>query len=167
MAQSALREQILVNAAELMCKLNPDKQHRISEHRLIVRRCGMGESKGYKGVIIDYAVIRIEGPRANTFLEALESLLNFTAEALKPHLEGYENMKFSHIKGQALKRREGSRIAVKAPTEQTATAASPAKKVRIVTKKLESPAKKLESPMKKVEVAIKKLESPPGKLESF
>ena len=47
-----------VNAAELVCKLNPDNQHHISEHRLIVRRCGKGESKGYKAVIVDYAVIR-------------------------------------------------------------------------------------------------------------
>ncbi|KAK4560347.1 hypothetical protein LTR86_005543 [Recurvomyces mirabilis] len=161
MAQSALREQILVNAAELMCKLNPDNQHHISEHRLIVRRCGKEEGEGYKAVIVDYAVIRIEGPGADTFLEALEALLDFTAEELEAHLGGYEDMKFSHIKGEALEKREGGRIAVKAPTEQISTAASPTKKGQLTTKKFESPRKKLEAPTKKVDAATKKLESAP------
>ena len=49
-----------------MCKVNPENAHHIEEHRLIVRRCGKGDGKGYKAVIIDFAVIRIEGPKGRS-----------------------------------------------------------------------------------------------------
>jgi len=46
--------------------VNPDNAHHIEEHRLIVRRCGKGDGKGYKAVIIDFAVFRIEGPKGRS-----------------------------------------------------------------------------------------------------
>ncbi|KAK4543682.1 hypothetical protein LTR36_005327 [Oleoguttula mirabilis] len=114
MAPSDLREQILANAAELMCKLNPDNAHHIKEHRLIVRRSGKGENRGYKAVIIDFAVIRIEGAKGASLQEALELLFDFTAEKLRDYVKDYEDMSFSRIKGEELRKEKGgARIAMK------------------------------------------------------
>jgi hypothetical protein len=96
-----------------MCKINPDNQHHIREHRLIVKKCGKGDKKGYRAMIIDFAVVRIEGPKGKTLQEALERIFDFTADQLKPHLEGYEDMRFSHIKDEELVSKDGGRIAMK------------------------------------------------------
>lgn len=97
-----------------MCKLNPNNAHHVKEHRLIVRRCGKGDKNGYKAVIIDYAVIRMEGPKGSSLQEALELLFDFTAEKLKDYVKDYEDMSFSHIKGEELRKEKGgARIAMK------------------------------------------------------
>lgn len=97
-----------------MCKLNPDNAHHINEHRLIVRRCGKGEKKGYKAVIINFAVIRIEGAKGRSLQEALELLFDLTADKLKEYVKDYEDMSFLRIKGEELrKEKDGARIAMK------------------------------------------------------
>ena len=99
-----------------MCKVNPDNAHHIKEHRLIVRRCGKGDNKGYKAVIIEFAVIRIEGLKGRSLQEALKLLFDLTADKLKEYMKDYEDMSFSHIKGEELrKEKDGARMAVKVP----------------------------------------------------
>lgn len=97
-----------------MCKVNPDNAQHIKEHRLIVRRSGKGENKGYKAVIINYTVIRIEGAKGRSLQEALELLFDFTADKLKEYVKDYEDMTFSHARGEELKKdKSGARIAMK------------------------------------------------------
>ncbi|EMD01309.1 hypothetical protein BAUCODRAFT_119003 [Baudoinia panamericana UAMH 10762] len=105
-----------------MCKVNPDNTHHIKDHRLIVRKCSgkkrdsiSGDEKGhgYKAVIIDFDTIRIEGPKGKDLQEALELLFEFTADKLRDFVRSYENMQFSHIEGEELRKDGGARIAVK------------------------------------------------------
>lgn len=93
-----------------MCRINASNTHHLREYRLIVRRCG---KSSYKAFIIDIAVIRIEGPKAPTLQEALEKLFDFTAEQLKAYTKDFEDMGWSHIKGEELRKFEGGgRIAM-------------------------------------------------------
>ncbi|EMD00893.1 hypothetical protein BAUCODRAFT_188063 [Baudoinia panamericana UAMH 10762] len=77
------------NAAELMLHQNPSNLDldRVKQHQLLIRR----SDKGYKGVIIGGdRVLRLEGPEGHSALQALELLLELTAELLEGCCEVWE-----------------------------------------------------------------------------
>lgn len=62
-----------------MLHKNMDNIHWVFLHKLLVRR----SEKGYKAVIIGERILRLEGPEGHSVQQALELLLELTAELLE------------------------------------------------------------------------------------
>ncbi|KAK5120548.1 hypothetical protein LTR85_006204 [Meristemomyces frigidus] len=107
MGLSGLRSQILANAEELMLYKNTDNVDRVGHHRLIVRR----SDKGYKAVILGERTLRLEGPEGPSTHQALELLLELTAELLEEVSEVWEYNVYHGEEVQVFD--DGARIAVK------------------------------------------------------
>lgn len=98
---------ITANAAELMLHKNTDNIDRTRHHSLLVRR----SEKGYKAVVLGQRRLRLEGPEGHSVTQALELLLELTAELLEEVAEVWE---YEGYEGEEVRIfDDGSRIAVK------------------------------------------------------
>lgn len=86
---------------------NTDNLDRVAHHKLIVRR----SDKGYKAVVVSDRIFRLEGPEGHSCLQALELLLELTAELLEDVSEVWEYNLYQGEEVQVFD--DGARIAVK------------------------------------------------------
>ncbi|KAK3672581.1 hypothetical protein LTR78_007632 [Recurvomyces mirabilis] len=108
MGINGLRSQILANAAELFLHKNTgplDLPPKLL--LLIIRR----SDKGYRAVILSSRILRLEGPEGHSAQQALELLLELTAELLEEVCETWE---YVFAPGEEVKVFEdGARIVVR------------------------------------------------------